>query len=350
MKPVWVIKDERFLLHLDKMPHMESSSRIKATFAVLENETLKGKYLTVPPRLATNDELAMVHTRNHIERIAKSSGKALTSFDLDTQATEKSYEVARLGVGAVFNLMDEIWTSKNGRGFAFIRPPGHHAEPDRAMGFCLFNNIALGARYLQQRYAVKKIMIVDIDAHHGNGTQAAFYDGNDILFFSMHQYPGYPGTGSLGEVGQGKGEGFTVNVPLEKGCGDQDVARIIYFLLKPITESFHPEIILVSCGFDMYINDRLCQMRVTPEGYALITFLLLEIAEQICSGRIAFVMEGGYSLRGIRDCSLRVMQLLCDIPSLNRHTIHKVIESGYSKISFLKKVFEIQKKYWNHLP
>ena len=349
IQPVWVIKDTRFLRHLERMPHMESSKRITAAFTLLEDDSLQGRYRIVPPRPASAEELALVHTPEHIRRVAASLGKPLTSFDLDTQATEVSYEIACLGVGAVFSLLDEIWRAGSGRGFAFVRPPGHHAGPDKAMGFCLFNNIALGARYLQRRHRVEKIMIVDLDAHHGNGTQTAFYDDDSVLYFSMHQYPAYPGTGNLAEVGRGKGEGFTVNVPLPKGCGDRDFAQVMYFLLKPIAEAFKPEMMLVSCGFDLYRRDPLCRMGATSEGYALMTFLLLELAERICAGRIAFVMEGGYSLKGIRECGLRVMQVLCGIPTVGTKTISRFLGANAKRLSLFKKIIEIQRPYWPQL-
>ncbi|MEW6674091.1 MAG: histone deacetylase [Thermodesulfobacteriota bacterium] len=349
MQPVLVTKDRRFIEHLDRMPHLESSRRIRATYALLEDSALAGRFREVIPRPAVPDEIALVHSRNYIDRIAKSAGRALTSFDLDTQATEKSYETACLAVGAVCSLLDEMLAGNAKRGFAFVRPPGHHAEPEKAMGFCLFNNIAVGARYLKETYSVKKIMIVDIDAHHGNGTQAAFYDSDDVLYVSLHQFPGFPGTGKFGDVGRGRGEGFTVNIPLGKGCSDRDIARIIYYLINPLAISYQPEIILVSCGFDLYIGDRLAGMRVTPEGYALITFFLLNIAERVCGGRILFVMEGGYSIQGIRECGLRVMQELCNVPTLTPAIIERVPIANAARLSILKKVFDVQKKYWNNL-
>jgi len=349
MQPVLITKDNRFIQHLNNMPHLESSRRIKATYSLLEDESLVGKCREVTSRPATPEQIALVHTRNHIRRIAGSAGRTLTSFDLDTQASEKSYDTARLGVGAVLCLADEILAGTAKRGFAFVRPPGHHAEPDKAMGFCLFNNIAVGARYLKETYRIKKIMIVDIDVHHGNGTQAAFYDSADVLFVSLHQFPGYPGSGNYGEVGQGRGQGYTVNIPLGKGCNDRDMARIIYYLVNPLAQAYGPEIILVSCGFDLYLQDRLGGMRVTPEGYALITFFLLNIAERVCSGRILFVMEGGYSIQGIKECGLRVMQELCNVPTLTPNSIERVADANPARLSYLKKVFEIHKQYWNNL-
>ena len=324
MQPLLIVKDDRFSEHLDRIPHLESHRRIRAIYSVLDDPSLRGRWQPVDPRPATPEELALVHTPQHIQRIAQSAGKPMTSFDLDTQASEKSYDVARLAVGGVFNLLDEIWRGAAKRGLALVRPPGHHAEADKAMGFCLFNNVALGARYLQERHAAGRIMIVDIDAHHGNGIQRAFYGTDRVLYVSLHQFPAYPGTGNLGEVGRGRGEGFTVNVPLGKGHGDLDFARIIYFLLNPLAEAYRPEILLVPCGFDLYLHDRLGGMRVTPEGYALIVFFLLDIAERLCNGRIAFVMEGGYSLRGLRECGLRVLQELCDVATLSRRRVEKV--------------------------
>ena len=349
MQPLLIVKDERFVQHLEHVPHLENAKRFEAIRSILQDPSLSGKWSEVESRLASEEELALVHKPEYIECVAQTAGKPLASFDLDTQTTAKSFEVARLAVGGIFNLLDEIWIGKASRGFACIRPPGHHAEPAKAMGFCLFNNIALGARYLNKQYSIKKVMIVDIDVHHGNGTQAAFYDTDEVLYVSMHQFPAYPGTGNLGEVGQGKGEGYTINIPMAKGHGDRDFACIIHTLLEPLALSYQPAMILVSCGFDLYMYDRLGGMTVTPDGYALMTFLLLEIAERVCNGRIAFIMEGGYSLKGIRECGLRVMQELCGVLTVTRHRADKIVGKPPKKISAVKKVIEIQKKYWKIL-
>lgn len=350
-QPVLLVRDDRYTHHLEKVPHLESPRRLRAFEGMLCDPFLQGRIRDVAPRMATVEELAWVHTREHIDRIARSAQRPLTSFDLDTQATEKSYDVARLAAGGVFALLDEIWAGRGKRGFACVRPPGHHAEPGKAMGFCLFNNIALAACYLMERYSVGRIMIVDIDVHHGNGTQAAFYDTDRVLFVSTHQFPGYPGTGGYGEVGEGKGEGYTVNIPLPKGLGDKHFSKIIYFLINPLAQMYRPEMILVSCGFDLYQRDRLGGMAVTPEGYALITFLLVSIAEKVCDGRIAFVMEGGYSLRGIRECGFALMQALCGVPVLKTKAMDRMVgdSEGALGVSHLKKVIEVHKKYWRFL-
>ncbi|MBW1866856.1 MAG: histone deacetylase [Deltaproteobacteria bacterium] len=346
-QPVLVVKDPRFTLHLENIFHLESPKRIKAVETILDDATLKGKWRAITPRMATREELTLVHTVEHVDRIARTAGKSLASFDLDTQTSEKTYEVAKLAVGAVFSLLDGIIKREAKCGFAFIRPPGHHAEPDKAMGFCIFNNIALGARYLLTQYSVEKVMIIDIDAHHGNGTQTAFYDTDEVLFVSLHQFPCYPGTGNIGEVGRAAGEGFTVNIPVEKGTGDNDFVGIINSVIKPLAYAYQPQIILVSCGFDLYRHDRLTGLNGTSEGYAMITFLLKEIANKVCGGRIAFIMEGGYSVQGIEKCGLCVMQELCDIPAFNRKRLTKKIQNGrHDNLSVIKKVVDVQKKYW----
>ena len=346
MQPVLVVKDQRFSRHLNGVFHLENPKRMQAFETVLQHPSLSGKWREVSPRPASTGELAWVHTPDYIRQVAQTSGKALTSLDLDTQTTPNSYATARLAVGGVFNLIDAIWRTKAARGFAFIRPPGHHAEPDRAMGFCLFNNIALGARYLRECHGAGKVMIVDIDVHHGNGTQTAFYDTDEVLFVSVHQFPAYPGTGNLGEVGRDKGEGYTVNIPLGMGYGDRDFGRVIHFLVRPLAEAYQPEMILVSCGFDLYVHDRMGGMRVSAGGYALITALLLEIAEKVCNGRIAFIVEGGYSMKGIRECGLRVMQELCRVSPLNGKKLDKIKNSPPSRFSVARKVMSVQKKYW----
>ena len=214
------------------------------------------------------------------------------------------------------------------------------------MGFCLFNNVALGACYLQRRWTINRVMIVDIDAHHGNGTQAAFYDSDEVLYVSLHRFPGYPGTGNFSEVGCGAGEGFTVNVPLASGHGDRDFIEIIHYLVRPLARHFKPGMILVSCGFDLYLHDRLGGMRASPEAYALMSALLVEIAEQVCGGRILFVLEGGYSIKGIQECGLYLLQELCGLSPVSRDRLNQIITNPLPKLAPLKKAIQIHQRYW----
>jgi acetoin utilization deacetylase AcuC-like enzyme len=348
---IWVVSDPVFDQHLESIFHMENRKRTRALASILANDPFSDRVIPVHPRAATEDELAWIHLPEHIAKIAKTEGKKLTYLDPDTQTTPQSYAVARLAAGSVFSLIDAVYKDPLHRsGIACIRPPGHHAEPDRAMGFCLFNNVALGAAYLKHRYGAKRILIVDVDIHHGNGIQKAFYDNPEVLYFSAHQFPCYPGTGKLSEIGTGPGKGFTINVPLPKGREDKDYAAILHFLLTPVAEQFQPDMILVALGFDLYARDPLGQMNVTPDGYALITCMLKQLAAKVCSGRIIFVMEGGYSIRGISECGLRVLQELVDLPTLSPEKIRRMTPEKPDSVPELKKAMDLHRPFWPSIP
>lgn len=347
--PVAVVADSRYENHLAGITHLENYRRMQAVFDFLAHKSLAGRWVKIPPRLAEKNELTWVHTLDYVEKIEKTAGTPYTVFDFDTQTTQDSWETARLAAGGVFSLLDEIMSGRSSRGFAFVRPPGHHAEPEKGMGFCIFNNIALGAVYLKQKYRVSRVMIIDIDAHHGNGTQKMFYDSDEVLFVSLHESGSFPGTGQVEETGRGKGRGFTLNIPLEKGSRARDIGRALYFVAGPVAQAYQPDIILVSFGFDLYINDRLASMKLVPSGYALITALLLEVATHAAQGRIAFVMEGGYSLDGIRECGLAAMKEICQVPGIGQDKIDQVHKSDFSRLSNLKQVIQIHKKQWDVL-
>jgi|GEM_PF-11382 len=341
-----VVCDPRYAEHLKGVFHMESARRILAVEKALADPLLAGKWRPAVPRPASVKELQWVHGRSHIDRIAATAGKRLTSLDLDTQTTERSYEAALLAVGGVFTVIDEIFSGSGRQGFAFVRPPGHHAEPVRAMGFCLFNNTALAAQYLQKIYGLERVMIVDIDAHHGNGTQKAFYESKEVLFLSLHEFPGFPGTGNFGETGAGSGEGFTVNIPLPKGSRDRDFAQVVDALARPIAEEYAPEALVVSCGFDLYQFDRLSGMNATPEGYAMMTRFLMEVAETVCAGRIVFILEGGYHLRGVEECARATLLELAGRSPLAPEKIDRIRRLRLDRSSPIGKAIEVQKKYW----
>ena len=294
----------------------------------MQNEELAGKWWEIAGRKALDEELAWVHGADYIAGVAATADKPLHCFDLDTQATKGSYAAAKLAVGGIFSLLDAMYADGPRRGFAAVRPPGHHAEPEKAMGFCLFNNVALGASYLKHTRGFRRIMIVDIDAHHGNGTQAAFYHSPEVLFVSMHQFPCYPGSGNLSEVGQGAGEGYTVNVPLQKGMGDREFVQVTDRMVRPLAYAYHPEAILVSLGFDLYQQDRLAGLQGTPQGYGMLTHLLCRIAGEVCGGFIIFVMEGGYSIQGIRECGSSVIRELCGMPTFEINQLHKLLSES----------------------
>lgn len=348
-KTVAIVHDLLFAEHLKGVFHMESAHRIHSVDAALRDPSLAEKWKSVSPRLAEEDELAWVHTREHIRRIKRTSGKEIVSLDLDTQTTPRSFEVALTAVGGLFNLVDEIWNGDSRRGFAMIRPPGHHAEPDRAMGFCLFNNVALGARYLELVYGLDRVMIVDIDAHHGNGTQKIFYNTDSVLYASLHQFPGFPGTGNLGEIGEGRGEGFTVNIPMPKGSIDRDFAQTIHSVVRPIAEEYGPDALLVSCGFDLCQADRLAGMNGTSEGYAMMTFFLKEIADRVCDGRLIYVLEGGYNAMCVQECTLRTVQELSDTVTLDADRMERIRSNDPRKVPALRRAIDVHQKQWKSL-
>jgi len=262
-----VVRHDIYKKHLADYPHVESPQRLEAIYDMLDRPDMSAKLVTIDPRPATHEELAWVHSASHIRRVAATDGRPHVSLDPDTQTTPLSYQAARLAAGGLFSLIDKIFDGAVCNGFALVRPPGHHAEHDRAMGFCLFNNVALGARYAMHTYGVKKVLIADWDLHHGNGTQNAFYNEAGVLYFSTHQFPYYPGSGNLTQVGHGDGKGFTVNVPLWPGHGDTEFFQIFKHILLPIAGAFEPDLVLVSAGFDTYVDDPLGGMKVTPKGY-----------------------------------------------------------------------------------
>ena len=340
-----VIWDPGFSDHLKGMFHLESAKRMNAIQAVLDHEDLAGNFQKIDFEPASIQQIAWIHSRDYIRTVAQTANKPATSLDLDTCATEKSFDVARMAVGGVFALVDAVCAGRIKRGFAFVRPPGHHALAEKAMGFCIFNNIALAAAYLNHAHGFRRILIVDLDAHHGNGIQNAFYSSRDVLYFSFHLFPGFPGTGNFNETGSGPGDGFTINVPLPKGCDDRYFIHILSKLLCPVAVQYQPEFILVACGFDLHRLDKLGQMRATAHGYARMTALLMDLANQLCDGRLAFVLEGGYNLQAVRQCALAVMTRLCS----GRGVPASLLNANKFKCPPCEKAIHFQRPFWKSL-
>jgi acetoin utilization deacetylase AcuC-like enzyme len=254
------------------------------------------------PRLADEQSLLLIHPPQHVEHVrhvCEIGGGVLDQGD--TPVGPESFEIARLAVGAVLDCCDAVMSRKVQRAFAAVRPPGHHAEPDRAMGFCLFSNIAIGARYLQAWHGVGKIAIVDFDVHHGNGTQEAFYADPSVLFISLHQHPRtlYPGSGIDYETGQGAGQGTTMNIAMEPGCGDASYLEAFHSRVLPALDAYRPEVLLISAGFDGHRDDPLAQINLSEEAFGQMTALLVQAADIHCGGRIVSTLEGGYNLRAL---------------------------------------------------
>lgn len=293
-----VISSVRFAEHTPPPGHPERPERADVFDVVALGVRQRGGEVR-EPRPATRDELARVHTPTYLDRIASTAGRSVM-LDADTFTSPESEEIARLAAGAAIEAARHAWRSGD-VSLALVRPPGHHAEPDRAMGFCLYNNIAVAAAALRADGAAR-VAIVDIDVHHGNGTQAVFYADPSVLFVSSHQFPYYPGTGAADETGTGAGQGFTVNVPLDAGATDADYESAYQSVVVPALETFRPHVMLVSAGFDAHELDPLGGMRMTSAGYGRIVSMLKDAASRLSSGRIAFVTEGGYHLTALREC------------------------------------------------
>jgi len=336
-----IIKDTRYREHNMGSYHPENPQRLEVIYRMIEDEIMFD-YLPIEPRAAADEEIQWIHSEAYVKTIKDTSGKDQVMLDPDTSTSARSYEVATLAVGGVLNAAERIMSGEITNAFAFIRPPGHHAEATRAMGFCLFNNVAIAAEYLLRQHALKKILIVDWDLHHGNGTQHSFAKRKDVLYFSTHQFPHYPGTGHWSEIGENEGEGHTINVPLNPGKTDQDYLYIFERLLSPIAEEFEPGFILVSAGFDIYEGDPLGGIQISDLGFGALSYSLLQIAEKVCQGRILLALEGGYNPEGLRSgCK----QVLCQ---LGGEAKKPDIEARASTITQreLVPVFETLRKYW----
>lgn len=301
-----LVTSERFADHHTPSGHPERRERAVVMTSVAEQYRNSGGTV-VEPSAAGHDALTRVHAADHVDRIASTGGHRV-QLDADTHASPESDAVARLAAGATIAAVDHA-LDHNGRACAFVRPPGHHAERTRAMGFCLFNNVAVGAAHALAR-GTSRVAIVDYDVHHGNATQWMFYDDPRVLYVSTHQYPFYPGTGAATDVGVEAGAGFTLNVPLEAGAVDADYDCVFQQAVIPVLDAFHPELILLSAGYDAHTRDPLGGMLVSTAGYTRMTTRVQAAADAHCGGRLVAVTEGGYDLTALENClteTLRVM-------------------------------------------
>ena len=266
----------------------------------LKEQKLLDNLLQIEPELSAREWIEEVHSPGYIDQVESACLRGQTLLDYgDTVICPESFKAALRAAGGALAAVDHVMGEKVVNAFAALRPPGHHAEKAQAMGFCIFNNIAIAARYLQKRYAVEKILIIDWDVHHGNGTQHAFEEDLSVFYFSLHQYPYYPGTGSAEEKGRGKGEGYTLNIPMSAGSGDKEYLNAFREKLLPAADRFSPEFVLISAGFDAHHEDPLAGMKLTEDTYYQMSKMVKDIAENHCSGRVISLLEGGYSLSAL---------------------------------------------------
>jgi acetoin utilization deacetylase AcuC-like enzyme len=301
-----VVVDREFLKHDPGNFHPERPDRIRVLLELADGLD-KQHFQILPAKAALRADIESCHSADYIALVESTAKSDQVALDGDTITCRQSFHVGLLAVGGFLRLLDSIATRENCNGFALVRPPGHHALKSRAMGFCLFNSIAIGARHLQRVHGVKRILILDWDVHHGNGTQEAFYDDPSVLFISTHQFPFYPGTGAVEETGTNQGEGYTINIPLPAGCGNVEYLRAFDDIVVPAAQEFMPEWILVSAGFDAHRHDPLGGMEVSEEGFAAMADRLLALGEEYANGRIAFLLEGGYDLAGLRNSVAAVL-------------------------------------------
>jgi len=310
-----VLYDDEFILHNTGPNHPENPDRLSSVINFLKNDSKLQPNLIWPTfGYASTEVISLVHSKEYIhlvkresEKLAESNTKLSTG---DTVISKHSYQVARKSVGAITEGVDQMMQGKASSAFVFSRPPGHHATKDRGMGFCIFNNVAIAAKYLQNKYGINRILIVDFDVHHGNGTQDIFYSDNTVFYFSIHQHPFYPGTGRPDEKGSGEGYGYTLNIDLPKGAGDEEFIHGLKSQLIPAMDKFKPEFILVSAGFDAHENDLLGQLKYTNNGYRKATEILSTIAEKYASNRLLFVLEGGYEPTNIKEASESILNVI----------------------------------------
>jgi acetoin utilization deacetylase AcuC-like enzyme len=313
MGRVGFVYDPRYLGHEMGPGHPESPDRLRAICAQLQSSGTWSRLHQITPRRAEREWVELIHRASYVESLERRSPATGYAFlDPDTSMSPGTLDAAYLATGGALAAVDAIMNGDIDQAFCAVRPPGHHAEADRAMGFCFFNSVAIAARYIQQHYGLQRVLIVDWDVHHGNGTQHAFYDDASVLFFSTHQFPYYPGTGGAMETGEGRGKGLTINVPFSGGQGDDEYREVFQKVLVPATDAFQPEFVLISAGFDAHRDDPLASMDLTEGGYGDLTNMVASIAKNFSSGRILACLEGGYHLQALAGSVDQHLQALLD--------------------------------------
>jgi acetoin utilization deacetylase AcuC-like enzyme len=304
-----LIADRRYLDHYAGRVHPERPERVAVMIDMAERLHRPDLRLYAP-RAAARTELELCHQGDYIAAVEHTSTLERANFDPDTHTSSATWKTAALAAGGVLTAVEAVMAGEAHNAFAIVRPPGHHALANRAMGFCFFNNVAIAAAALIANHGLKRVLILDWDVHHGNGTQEIFYVSPQVLYMSLHQYPFYPGSGLFDEVGAGAGAGYTVNVPFPASFGDDEYLRAFDDLLMPIARQFKPQFILISSGFDCHFRDPLGGMRVTERGFLAMARRMKRLAAECCAGRLVAALEGGYDLKALADSGREVIEEL----------------------------------------
>src|SRR5436190_2217762 len=339
----FLIHSDRYAEHQTPPGHPERPERAEVMDVVASRWRQRGAEI-VAPRSATPEQLARVHDPDYVRRMADTAGRS-RALDPDTYTSPESFEIACLAAGAAVDAVEQVMSGPHCAAMALVRPPGHHAERARAMGFCLFNNVAVAAAHARAGGA-RKVAIVDYDVHHGNGTQHIFERDAGVLYISTHQYPYYPGTGAADEIGIEGGRGYTVNVPIAAGAVDEDYQLVFSKVIVPILLQFEPELVIVSAGFDAHERDPLGGMRLSTAAFAAMTAELRRVADECCRGRIVAVTEGGYDLPALRASIEAALEALSSAPDADAPWVPSGVQSTRGQVS-AEAVAHALRGHWN---
>jgi acetoin utilization deacetylase AcuC-like enzyme len=341
---VGIVYDPVYLEHNTGI-HVENADRLKSITSLLEEKNLMDTFTRLNPRDVLPDELALVHATEYINRIKSFSESGGGNLDYDTVVSPGTYKAAILAAGGAIEATEAVLNGTVNHSFALVRPPGHHATCWQGKGFCIFNNIAVAAKHVLSNYDINRILIVDFDVHHGNGTQDTFYTDSNVLYFSTHEYPLYPGTGHLDETGAREGEGYNVNIPMVAGWGDEEYQTVYEDILAPIAMKYKPQLIMVSAGYDGHWADNLALMQLSVAGFARIVEIIKVLADTLCDGKLIFTLEGGYHQQAIAHsvlASLSILQGNKDIEDPLGKQASKVKYEDFNKfIGMIKEKYSI---------
>jgi len=345
MHKTGIVKDSIYIDHDMGPYHPESPERLIAIYDMLALPEMAGRFHMIPSRVATKEEICWIHRESYYDIVQDTRGTR-QQLDPDTSTSPMSFDAALKAAGGTINALDAVYRKEVRNAFSIVRPPGHHAEANHSMGFCIFNNVAIAAQYALKKLNCKKVAIVDCDLHHGNGTQNSFFGIDNVLYCSTHRFPFFPGSGDFQETGWGEGQGKTLNIPLSPGYGDGDYFQIYEQCIKPVVEEFCPDILLVSVGYDIHYNDPLGGMLVTPKGFEGIMHILLEVAQTCCEGKLMAVLEGGYNIEGQTESIKATLNMMRKNPEDRKEFI---LEAEQPKLvqNIIDRVALVNNEYWN---